>query len=109
MYTLQNVGCPRGTHAVALAGSKVRPGGITRPQLRLPGGHDGAAGFRRRRRFLSGLAVLLLAVAIGISACGSPSPISAGTPPGTYHVAITAKASEISHSAPFTLTVKSLF
>jgi len=66
-------------------------------------------GFRRRRRFLSGLAVLLLAVAIGISACGSPSPISAGTPPGTYHVAITAKASEISHSAPFTLTVKSLF
>jgi MYXO-CTERM domain-containing protein len=71
--------------------------------------------WRRRRGLLAGLSSLLLVIAfgIGISGCGSVKPITGGTPPGTYQVAVTAKATgdstALTHSAIVTLTVKSLF
>ena len=72
-------------------------------------------GWRRRRRFLAGLSAVLLAIGVGmgLSGCGSPNPITGGTPPGTYQVAVTATApgagTALTHSAQVTLTVKSLF
>ena len=72
-------------------------------------------GWRRRRRFLAGLSALLLAVgvAMGMAGCGSVSPITGGTPPGTYQVAVTATTTgtgtTLAHSAVVVLTVKSLF
>jgi hypothetical protein len=74
-------------------------------------------GWRRRRgvvaSLLAGLSVVLLAivVGIGITGCGSPNPITGGTPPGTYKVAVTATAMDpaLTHSAIVTMTVKSLF
>jgi len=48
-----------------------------------------------------------------VAGCGSPNPITGGTPPGTYQVAVTATAgtggSTLTHSSVVTLTVKSLF
>jgi hypothetical protein len=72
-------------------------------------------GWKRRRRFLAGFSVMLLAVCvgIGIDGCASPNSISGGTPPGTYRVAVTATVpgatTGLSHSSVITLTVKSLF
>jgi hypothetical protein len=72
-------------------------------------------GWRRRRRFLAGLSAVLLAVGVGMgmAGCGSPNPITGGTPPGTYPIAVTATAAgagtALSHSAVVNLTVKSLF
>jgi Big-like domain-containing protein len=72
-------------------------------------------GRRVRRRFLAGLSVSVLAVVAGMAmaGCGSPTPITGGTPPGTYQVAVTATATgdstALTHSAVVTLTVKSLF
>lgn len=72
-------------------------------------------GWRRRRRFLTGACVLLLIVGSGtaMSGCGAVSPITGGTPPGTYRVAVTAttegSGTTLEHSAVVTLTVKSLF
>jgi len=72
-------------------------------------------GWKRRRRFLAGLSAVLLAVGVGmgLSGCGSPSPILGGTPTGTYEVAVTATTAgtgpALTHSAQVTLTVKSLF
>jgi hypothetical protein len=72
-------------------------------------------GWKRRRRFLAGLSVVLLAIGVGMgmAGCGSPNPITGGTPPGTYQVAVTATAAgagtALTHSAVVTLTVKSLF
>jgi uncharacterized protein YceK len=71
--------------------------------------------WRRRRGLLAGLSSLFLVIAfgIGISGCGSVKPITGGTPPGTYQVAVTATATgdstALTHSAVVTLTVKSLF
>jgi hypothetical protein len=77
-------------------------------------------GWRRRRRglFVRTLVGLLAASALlgmfgSLAGCGSPDPITGGTPPGTYQVAVTATAagngSVLTHSAVVTLTVKSLF
>jgi Bacterial Ig-like domain (group 3)/Disaggregatase related len=72
-------------------------------------------GWRRRRGFLAGLSAVLLAVGVGMgmAGCGAVSPITGGTPPGTYQVAVTATTMEagtaLTHSAVVTLTVKSLF
>jgi hypothetical protein len=72
-------------------------------------------GWKRRRRFLAGLSVLLLAicVGVGITGCGSPGTLADGTPPGTYQVAVTATVAGagtgLAHSTTVTLTVKSLF
>jgi MYXO-CTERM domain-containing protein len=72
-------------------------------------------GWRRRRHFLAGFSLILLAVAaaMGMAACGSPNPITGGTPPGAYKVAVTATTAgagpALTHAAVFTLTVKSLF
>jgi MYXO-CTERM domain-containing protein len=72
-------------------------------------------GWRRRRRLVARLFAVLLAAGIGmgLAGCGSVSPISGGTPPGTYKVEVTASTMEadkpLSHSAVVTLTVKSLF
>jgi hypothetical protein len=72
-------------------------------------------GWRRRRGLLAGLSVMLLAVGVfmGVVGCGSPNPITGGTPPGTYQVAVTAATmgagTALEHSAVVTLTVKSLF
>jgi hypothetical protein len=72
-------------------------------------------GWRRRRGLLAGLCAALLAVGLGmgLAGCGSPSPITGGSPPGTYQVAVTATApgggTALTHSAVVTLTVKSLF
>jgi hypothetical protein len=72
-------------------------------------------GWRRRRRFLAGLSVVLLAIGVvmGTAGCGAPNPITGGTPPGTYQVAVTATATgngtALTHSAVVGLTVKSLF
>ena len=69
----------------------------------------------RRRRFLANLSFVLLAICVGmgVAGCGSPNPITGGTPPGTYQVAVTATAgtggSTLTHSSVVTLTVKSLF
>ena len=69
----------------------------------------------RRRRLLAGLSFVLLAIVLGMgmAGCGSPGPITGGTPPGKYQVAVTASAagggSAFTHSAVVTLTVKSLF
>jgi hypothetical protein len=70
---------------------------------------------RRRRSFLARCCVVLLAalcISMGIAGCGSAAPITGGTPPGTYKVAVTATtqgAAPLTHSATVTLTVKSLF
>jgi hypothetical protein len=72
-------------------------------------------GWRRRRGFLAGFSVVLLAVGVGMgmAGCGPPGPITGGTPPGAYQVAVTATTTRagtpLSHSAIVTLTVKSLF
>jgi hypothetical protein len=72
-------------------------------------------GRKRRRGLLGGLSLVLLAIGLGMgtAGCGSPSPITGGTPPGTYQVAVTATApggsTALTHSAVVTLTVKSLF
>jgi hypothetical protein len=72
-------------------------------------------GRRRRRGFLAGLSAVLLAIAFGMgtAGCGSPNPVSGGTPPGAYQIAVKATAAgagtQLTHSAQVTLTVKSLF
>jgi hypothetical protein len=72
-------------------------------------------GRKRRRGFLTGLSLLLLVAAIGmgLAGCGSPAPITDGTPPGTYQIAVTAtttgSGTVLTHSSTVTLTVKSLF
>ena len=69
----------------------------------------------RRRRFLGRLMVLMLVIGagMGLSGCGSASPITGGTPPGTYQIAVTATSvgngTTLEHSAVVTLKVKSLF
>jgi hypothetical protein len=70
--------------------------------------------FRRRSsrllRMLS--AFLLVALLAGITGCGAPSD-TGGTPPGVYNISINATFSgygaTLTHSAQFSLTVKSLF
>ena len=72
-------------------------------------------GWKRRRSLLAGLSGVLLAVGLGVgmTGCASVSPITGGTPPGTYQVAVTAATTGagtgLAHSAVVTLTVKSLF
>jgi len=64
----------------------------------------------RRRRILSVL--VLGAVFVVMSGCGAPDD-SGGTPPGVYNISVDATYSgygaTLTHSAPFTLTVHSLF
>jgi hypothetical protein len=97
---------PHKAVAGPVSGSAVFLGALT--LLLLPG-------WRRRRGFLAALSVVLLALglAIGMGGCGSPNPITGGTPPGAYQVAVTATAAgpatALTHSAVVTLTVKSLF
>jgi len=97
---------PHSVQAGFVSGSAAALGALT--LLLLPG-------WRRRRGFLAGFSVVLLAVGsgMGMAGCGSPGPITGGTPPGTYQVAVTATATgagtPLSHSAIVTLTVKSLF
>ena len=70
---------------------------------------------RRRCRGLAAgsLVLLALGITVGMSGCGSPNPITGGTSPGVYKVAVTASTSgpgtTLAHSAVVTLTVKSLF
>jgi hypothetical protein len=56
--------------------------------------------------------LLAAGVLAGVAGCGS-NPITGGTPPGVYQVAVTATTTEagtaLTHSAIVTLTVKSLF
>ena len=72
-------------------------------------------GWKRRRRFLARLCVLLLVIyaGAGMSGCGSVNSIAGGTPSGTYQIAVTATTSGpgpvIAHSSVVTLRVKSLF
>ena len=72
-------------------------------------------GWRRRRRWLAGLSILLLAIAVGtgMTGCSGPGPVTGGTPVGTYQVAVTATAgtgsTALTHSSVVTLTVNSLF
>lgn len=72
-------------------------------------------GWKHRRRLLARLGIALLAIGIGtaIQGCASTTPITGGTPPNTYQVAVTATTSgpgaPLAHSAVVTLTVKSLF
>jgi hypothetical protein len=67
-------------------------------------------GFKRRRLFVILLAAFTF---IGIGACGANTPISGGTPPGTYSIqvtgAYTAPNPQLQHSAQVKLKVKSLF
>ena len=69
----------------------------------------------RRRRLLAWLPVMVMAsvIAMGMTGCGSPNPLSGGTPPGTYQVSVTATTtgtgSTLEHSDVVTVTVKSLF
>jgi hypothetical protein len=71
--------------------------------------------WRQRRRGLAMWSAVLLAlgITVGMSGCGSPNPITGGTPPGAYQVAVTASttgtATTLTHSAVVTVTVKSLF
>jgi hypothetical protein len=62
----------------------------------------------RRRGIL--LLVLATVAAVAVIGCGSPGPITGGTPPGTYTVQITATASQLgqtlSHSVMVKLRVK---
>ena len=73
------------------------------------------AGWKRRRGLLVGLGAVLLTIGVGmgIAGCASPNPITGGTPPGTYQVAVTAtttgSGTGTTHSAVVTLTVNSLF
>jgi MYXO-CTERM domain-containing protein len=73
------------------------------------------AGWRRRRGMLTELGAVLLTIGVGmgIAGCASPNPITGGTTPGTYQVAVTATTTGSgtgpTHSAVVTLTVKSLF
>ena len=70
--------------------------------------------FRRRySRLQRILPAFILAVLLGaMSGCGAPAD-TGGTPPGVYNVSVTSTFSgygaTLTHSAPFTLTVKSLF
>jgi len=72
-------------------------------------------GWKRRRGFLALFFVVLLTagVGMGMAGCGSPGPITGGTPPGVYQIAVTAtttgSGAPLSHSAIVTLTVKSFF
>ncbi|MGC2637129.1 MAG: Ig-like domain repeat protein [Acidobacteriaceae bacterium] len=72
-------------------------------------------GWRSRRRFAVRLGMVLLALGMvtGMGGCGTPSPVTGGTPPGTYAVSVTAtttaNGAPLAHSAVVTLTVKSLF
>jgi len=71
-------------------------------------------GWKRRSVFLRlGVLLVALGAAASLSGCASADPISAGTPPGKYHVAVTASTTgpgaPLVHSADVTLTVKSLF
>jgi MYXO-CTERM domain-containing protein len=99
-------GSGSGSISGSMSGSSAALGALT--LLLLPG-------WRRRRRLLAALSFVLLAAGIGmgVAGCGSPNPISGGTPPGTYQVAVTATAAgggtPLTHSAVVTLTVKSLF
>lgn len=72
-------------------------------------------GWKSRRSLLARLGVVALAIGmgIGLTGCASTTPITGGTPPNTYQVAVTATTSgpgtPLTHSAVVTLTVKSLF
>jgi hypothetical protein len=97
---------PHAVQAGLASGSAAVLGALT--LLLLPG-------WRRRRGFLAGFSVVLLTVGVGIgmAGCGSPGPITGGTPPGTYQVAVTATTMKagtpLSHSAIVSLTVKSWY
>jgi hypothetical protein len=69
---------------------------------------------RRRSLFAACLGLLLiLSAGLGLSGCGSPNPVSGGTPPGTYAISVnattTGSSPTLAHSAVVSLTVKSLF
>jgi len=70
--------------------------------------------FRRRSaRLRRMLPAFILAALLGtMSGCGAPTD-AGGTPPGVYNVSVNATFSgygaTLTHSAQFTLTVKSLF
>lgn len=70
--------------------------------------------FRRRSsRLLRMFPAFILAALLGaMSGCGAPT-VTGGTPPGVYNVSVNATFSgngaTLTHSAQFTLTVKSLF
>jgi hypothetical protein len=67
--------------------------------------------FKRRRKFLALLPIVLVAaaVAVGVAGCGgsssSATPTPTPTPGGTSHVTVTATSGAISKSAVITLTV----
>jgi hypothetical protein len=70
---------------------------------------------RRKRRSFTRFLMLLCAIstAISLAGCSNPSPITGGSPPGSYQVQVTAAtvggSSNLTHSTTFNLTVKSLF
>lgn len=72
-------------------------------------------GRKTRRSFITKVSALLLVwlAVMGLGGCGSVTPITVGTPPGTYQVAVTAistgTGTTIAHSTVVTVTVKSLF
>lgn len=62
---------------------------------------------RRRRRFgsLVALLVLLAAVSVGLSGCGSPSSGYYGQTPQTYNLTVTATSGNLVRSTYLTLNV----
>jgi hypothetical protein len=70
---------------------------------------------RRLRHKIRGawFAIALLAALASLSACGGNGTLTGGTPIGTHSITITASTTvvepQLSHTAPLTLTVKSLF
>ncbi len=71
-------------------------------------------GWKRRSGFVRlGVLLFVLGAAASLSGCASADAITGGTPPGKYHVAVTASTTRpgapLVHSADVTLTVKSLF
>ena len=67
----------------------------------------------RRARRVFWMVLLVLCAIAGSGGCSSPTPISGGTPPGTYAIVVTAsypaQSPVIEHQAVLNLTVKSLF
>ena len=68
----------------------------------------------RRRRWLGWVALLVLGLGLGMSACGGPAAIAGGTPVGTCTVTVTGSyaapgAPSLTHSTNVMLDVKSLF
>ena len=66
----------------------------------------------RRYRLSGGVVALLLFAGLGVIAgCGSPMPVTGGTPPGFYGVSVTGTATSggdtVSSTTSFAITVKS--